>query len=96
MVVLFYSIKIPTKELAMWANENSGTSVWERAADNEQEQQKIDIQKQNTDLRKQEIQLQQQQQQTNNTMIIGGLAIGGVLVIVVSIYLLSKVFKKKK
>lgn len=80
----------------MWATENSGTSVWERAADSEQEQQKIDIQKQNTDLRKQEIQLQQQQQQTTNTMTIGGLVISGVLVLVVSIYLLSKVLKKKK
>ena len=80
----------------MWATENSSTSVWDRAVDNEQEQQKIDIQKQNTDLRKQEIQLKQQQQQATNTMTIGGLVIGGVLVLVVSIYLLSKVFKKKK
>lgn len=79
----------------MWATENSDTSFG-RAVESGQEQQKIDIQKQNTDLRKQEIQLQQQQQQTANTMTIGGLVIGGFLVLVVSIYLLSKVFKKKK
>lgn len=82
----------------MWATENNGPSVHEMSQDaekNKQEQQKIDIQKQNADSRKQEIQLQQQQQQTTNTMIVGGLAIGGILVIVVSIYLLSKVFKKK-
>jgi len=79
----------------MFNSSNNKPSIYESAVENAQEQQKIDIQKQNNDLRKQEIQLQQQQLQTNTMLAVGGLAIAGILVLVVSFYILSKVFKRK-
>jgi hypothetical protein len=80
-------------------NGSDETSVWERGDEsvkNEQEQQKIDIQKQNTELKQQEIQLQKQQQDTNATLVTGGLIVSGALVLVVSIYLIIRLLRKQK
>lgn len=81
----------------MWNNtSNESPSVYEQAQNNNQEQQKIDLQKQNTELRKEEIQIQKQAQQTNTMLTTGGLLLGGVLVLVISIYLIKRMLNRKK
>lgn len=81
----------------MWNNTNNDSpSVYEQADNSYQEQQKIDLQKQNTELRKEEVQIQKQAQQTNTMLATGGLVLGGILVLVVSVYLVKRMLNRKK
>ncbi len=63
------------------------------------DQQRLDHQKeqdkQEQELQQQQLAVQQQQQNTQQLLVIGGLSLGAALVIVVSIYLLTKAFKRK-
>lgn len=55
----------------------------------------LEIERQRVDIEKQQLQLTQQKQDTQRLLVIGGLSLGGILVLVISIYLLVKAFKRK-
>ena len=46
------------------------------------------------ELRQQELQVQQQQAQTQQTLVVGGLILAAVLVLVVSVYLITKLLRR--
>lgn len=61
----------------------------------EERESRIEKNKADTKLKEQQLTLQQKQQETNSLVAIGGLTLGGILVVVLAIYLLAKLRKTK-
>lgn len=64
--------------------------------DLDEQQSRIDKNNADTKLQQQQIELQQQQQDTQHLMVVGGLALGGVLVLVLIAYLIMKLNNNRK
>lgn len=96
MVVVFY-FKERTGMTEEKFNQVYGPAVSNISSQQDITEQESRIEKNQADIKiqQQNLELQQQQQDTQHLMVVGGLAISGVLVLIVAIYLFAKLRRKK-
>lgn len=71
------------------------TKNMSRSGNFEESESRIENNKADTKLKEQQLTLRQKQQETNSLMVIGGLALGSVLVVILAVYLFAKLRKTK-